>query len=257
VLLGLVSLLTSIVIGFNSARKNDSMLNASKWYGYGGAFALFALVPYLGITFAEWQATPSARSAARAGVATLALIAVAAIPATLDEPWRPARMKRLVRGVVIAGIAAALHEFLVHSAVDRVVSASEPDPELGNQALFTYELVLIAAAVLFEPFALAFDALFEHLAYWRSPAHDLLEEGLDDLRASRVRLNRAMARASRLAKIGSSRAQQGTSRRTARQERAAGEIGAVYADIRKEHAEAGTLLDRIEAEMPQLLASTT
>jgi hypothetical protein len=257
VFIGLVLLIVSIAVGFDAARKHTSMHNASKWYGYGGAFALLALVPYLLVTLAEWQMTPRAASAARAGVAALALIALAAIPATVGEPWRPARMKRLVRGAVIASIAAAIHELLVHSAVERVVSGSEPDPQLGGQFVFTYELTLLAIAVLFEPFAMAFDVVSERVAYWRSPAHDLLEEGLDDLRASRTRLNRAMARATRLAKAELARGGERSNRRSVRQERKAREIQAVLTDIHRESSEADSLIELMESELPKLVAGSS
>jgi hypothetical protein len=255
VIVGLFALIAGIAIGFDAARKNTSVRNASKWYGYGGAFALLALVPYLGVTLAEW-ATPTARSAARAGVAALALIALAAIPATVDEQWRPARMKRLVRGAVIAMVVAAVHEWFVHSAVEHVVSGSEPDPQFGGQFVSTYELTLLAIAVLSEPFAMAFDAIAERVAFWRSPAHDLLEEGLDDLRASRTRLNRAIARATRLAKSETARGWSRSGRRSVRREREAREIAAVLVDIRTESREATSLIEQIETEMPRLMATS-
>jgi hypothetical protein len=172
-------------------------------------------------------------------------------------------MKRLIRATLIAGVAAALHTIMVHNAVDRVLEHGDVVGGFGGQTVVTYELTLVAVAILFEPLSRGFDHVTERLLHRWSPPSDLLEEALEDLREARSRLERAIIRAERLAGIGMSHARSDGTRPTREQRAVAGarwrrrhrseaEIQALIEDIRREQREADALIDRIASEVKRL-----
>jgi hypothetical protein len=259
--IGFALLILGIGVGFAVAREDRDHRAAVKWYEYGGLSALLALLPYVGVTIASLHLEHGA-DFARAAVVALALIALVAIPATVEEPWRPARTKRLVRAAVIAAIAAGLHELMVHRAVEHVVQHPEAESQVGGQAILAYELVLVVFAVMLEPIVWGSERLFERFL-WRPLPDALLDEALDDLRACKHRLNRAIERAARLGQVESQAevsphpqtwalapsrvvAKRGLARRQLGQP----EIEAIIGEMRAESDEANKLIDLISSESP-------
>jgi hypothetical protein len=252
----------ALVGAFLILRGQPGAANASHWYEYGGMFALATLVPYLAVTLSPWTpAIPGGRVVARASVIGLAVVAISSLPATLDEPWRSGRMRRLVRAAAIAAAAAALHTVMVHNAVDNVIERGGAETALGGQTVLAYELTLIVVAILLEPFNRGFDHVTERLIHRLSPPSDLLEEALDDLREARSRLERAIVRAERLAGIGMVRARAETRQPEARRRplrlrwrrhRSEDEIRKLIEEIRAEQSQADNLIDRIASEVQTL-----
>jgi hypothetical protein len=185
----------------------------------------------------------------------IALVAVAAVPATEGEPWRSWRMKQLFLGVVIGAGIAALHELLVLSSVHQVLRHREANPHVGDQGILIYALSL-TIAVFFEPITRILDRAVEYVAHRRAPPVGLLEEALHDIRTSRRRLDRAIARATRWGE----RFPADSPRRTgwvtsdSTSELYQREVRKTIIDIREESRQAAVLLDQIESDLGALQA---
>ena len=84
-------------------QEGDAQASQLRWYGYGSAISLVALVPYVFTAILNMSYMPQANVLARAwGAAVAAAIPISAIPATKQWPWGDVRMKRLMRAAVIA-----------------------------------------------------------------------------------------------------------------------------------------------------------
>jgi hypothetical protein len=137
---------------------------------------------------------PSAHAWIRAWVAlAVAAIAIASIPASQREPWRPGRIRRLAWGAVVASILTLGHEAGVLLVAREIEHNPSEEPALGLQLLVTYVVILIVALAL-EPMMEAVRAWFERRHDRKTTPEVLLEHALAELNMSREYLDYVASR---------------------------------------------------------------
>lgn len=229
-----VSLITVVfaIVERSRGAKEDEWRQL-RWYGWGLTVALVGLPFYL------WRPTTLTKTS---GAILAVAISVAAVPAISGMEWQHGRLKRLFRASLVAAIVTGLHEVMTELLSRR----------WGEQAI--YLLVLVAVAILLEPTFRLMHRCAEWMLSLRDSPSDVLEEALEDLRASRRRLTRAAdiglrrgqelrRRSAKLARAGRSVA---VRMAASRQRRA---IERILNEIREESTEAVKLIQDLSGSI--------
>jgi hypothetical protein len=187
-------------------RTTDSEWAQLKWFIYGLLIALVALVPYLMMLAVEASVPhllvvaapltvfPSAHAWIRAWAAVaVAAIAIAAVPAAVDEPWRPGQIRRLAWSALAASILTIVHEAGVLMVAHQVERDAADKASFGVQVVVMYVATLIVALAL-EPMAEAGRGWLERHHDRKTPPEVLLEHALSELSASKASLDGVASR---------------------------------------------------------------
>jgi hypothetical protein len=163
------------------------------WYAYGGASAIFALIPFLlgwfGSSFGcnlfssapalvkVWGALSAPALVKVWGALIVTPLALVAFPVTWGWKWRLGRIRRLWWAAASGPVVAIAHEGMVLFVMHRI----EPEPVLGG--VYAASLVI---AVAFEPISellrKGMEKGMERLSLLRARPRELWEEALCDVR---------------------------------------------------------------------------
>jgi len=240
---GLLTFLLALLLTTPVVVKRLSTLDAAydetKWFLYGAVAGVVALLPFLaGSTFSIPFAPRRIDAVTRSwGAVFAAALPLAAVPAVRGVKWQHGRMKRLVRGVLIASIVTIVHEMFVISVADSVLSGVGAAKEHVNGGIALTYGITLAVALFIEPVAQAFHRMFEWVLRRKDPPQDLIEEALDDLKDSKKSLTRATLKGEKAARTAWGAARQARKRARAAQ---------VIADIKAESANAARAIEGLE-----------